>query len=61
MSYKIENLKENIKAHLIQTPKFKTNLIAVFMSIPLNKEDVTKNALIPAVLKRGCQRLKTQE
>ena len=61
MSYKIENLKENIKAHLIQTPKFKTNLIAVFMSVPLNKEDVTKNALIPAVLKRGCQSLKTQE
>lgn len=61
MSYKIENLKENIKAHLIQTDKFKTNLIAVFLTMPLKKETVTKNALIPAVLKRGSQELKTQE
>lgn len=61
MSYNIESLKENIKLHLIQTPKFKTNLIAVFLSTPLSKETVTKNALIPAVLKRGSKQLKTQE
>ena len=50
MSYKIEDLKENIKVHLIQTSKFKTNLIAAFFSLPIDKENVTKNALIPAVL-----------
>lgn len=61
MSYKIENLKENIKIHLIQTPKFKTDLIVAFLSIPLERENVTKNSLIPAVLKRGTQDLKTQE
>lgn len=61
MSYKIESLKENIKIHLIQTSKFKTNLIATFLSLPLEKENVTKNALIPAVLKRGTKNLKTQE
>lgn len=61
MSYKIENLKENIKLHLIETPNFKTNLIAVFFSLPIERESVTKNALIPAVLKRGTQNLKTQE
>lgn len=61
MSYKIENLKENIKLHLIETPNFKTNLIAVFFSLPIERENVTKNALIPAVLKRGTQNLKTQE
>ena len=61
MSYKIEDLKENIKVHLIQTSKFKTNLIAAFFSLPIDKENVTKNALIPAVLKRGSKSLKTQE
>ena len=61
MSYKIENLKENIKLHLIQTPNFKTNLISVFLSLPIKKETVTKNALIPAVLKRGTKVMKTQE
>lgn len=61
MSYKIENLKENIKLHLIQTPNFKTNLVAIFFSLPLERESVTKNALIPAVLKRGTKNLNTQE
>ena len=61
MSYKIEDLKENIKVHLIQTSQFKTNLIAAFFSLPIDKENVTKNALIPAVLKRGSKSLKTQE
>ena len=61
MSYKIDVLKENIKVHLIQTSKFKTNLIAAFFSLPIDKENVTKNALIPAVLKRGSKSLKTQE
>ena len=61
MSYKIKNLKENIKAHLIQTPKFKTNLISIFLTVPLSRETVTKNALIPAVLKSGTQNLNSQE
>jgi len=58
---KLKEIKENIKIHLIQTSKFKTNLIATFLSLPLEKESVTKNALIPAVLKRGTKNLKTQE
>ena len=33
MSYKTKKLKENIKAHLIQTPKFKTNLISIFLTL----------------------------
>lgn len=61
MSYKIENLKQNIKLHLIKTSKFKTNLIAIFLTTPLKKETVTKNALIPAVLKRGSRTVQTQE
>lgn len=61
MSYKTKKLKENIKAHLIQTPKFKTNLISIFLTLPLSRDNVTKNALIPAVLKSGTKNLDTQE
>ena len=61
MSYKIKKLKKNIKAHLIQTPKFKTNLISIFLTLPLSRDNVTKNALIPAVLKSGTKNLDTQE
>ena len=61
MSYKIKKLKENVKAHLIQTPKFKTNLISLFLTLPLSRENVTKNALIPALLKSGTKNLDTQE
>ena len=54
-------IKEGINLHIIDTNKFKTDLLAVFLTIPLEKESVTKNALIPAVLRRGCKALKTQE
>lgn len=53
-------LKNDIKVHLMKNDNFKTDLIAIFILIPLNREDVTKNALIPAVLKRGCEKYKTQ-
>lgn len=55
------NIKDGINLHLIKTNKFKTNLLSVFLTTPLNKETVTKNALIPAILRRGTNNLKTQE
>ena len=61
MPYKIQEIKRGIKTHMIQTNKFKTNLFAIFLSVPLNRESVTQNALIPAVLGRGTENLKTQE
>lgn len=61
MSYKIEEIKKGIKVHFIQTNKFKTNLFAIFLSIPLQRESVTQNALIPAVLRMGTDNLKSQE
>ena len=54
-------MKQGIKLHKINTNKFKTNLIAIFLSIPLTRENVTKNALLSSVLRRGCQKYKTQE
>lgn len=55
------NIKEGIDVHIIKTNKFKTNLLSVFLSTPLTKETVTKNALIPAVLRRGSKKITTQE
>ncbi len=54
-------LKEGINLHIINTNKFKTNLLAVFLTTPLNRENVTKNALIPMVLRRGSKELTNLE
>lgn len=61
MSYKTEEIKQGINFHCIETQKFKTNLISVFLTVPLSKETVTSNALIPAVLRRGTKNLTSQE
>ena len=45
----------------LQTNKFKTNLCALFITVPLSKETVTKNALLVSVLRRGTENLKSQE
>ena len=50
-------IKEGIDLHVIPTNKFKTNLISIFLTLPLNKENVTKEALISAVLRRGSTKI----
>lgn len=57
----ITEIKKGIKLHSIQTNKFKTNLISVFITTPLVRENVTKNALIPAILRRGTKNMPSQE
>lgn len=61
MKYYKEKIKKGIEFHKINTNKFKTNLFAVFLTTPLKKETVTMNALMPLVLKRGTNRLNSQE
>ena len=61
MNYKNDAIKKGISLHTIETNKFKTNLMAIFLSLPLNRETVTKNALITAILRRGTQKLNSQE
>ena len=61
MDYKVKEIKEGIKLHLINNDKFKTNLISVFLTTELNRENVTKNAMIPAILRRGSESMPTQE
>ena len=57
---KIE-ITQGINLHFIPTNLFKTNLVCVLLTTPLNKDTVTKNALIPFLLKRGSKNYKTQE
>ena len=61
MNYKNENLKNGITIHKINTNKFKTNLFSIFLTTKLNRENVTKNALLTAILRRGTANLTTQE
>lgn len=61
MEYNQLDIKDGIKLHTIQTEKFKTNLIAVMLTTKIDRENVTKNALIPAVLRRGTSSLNTLE
>ncbi len=61
MKYKQTELKKGIKLHTIDTDKFKTNLIAVFMTTKLSRENVTKNAVISALLRRGSKTMPSQE
>lgn len=61
MNYVKKEIKKGISIHNISTNKFKTNLYAVFLAIPINRETVTKNALITAILRRGSQNLQSQD
>jgi len=61
MEYKSLQIKKGITLHCIKTDLFKTNLIAIFVTEKLDKANVTKNALIPAVLNRGTKTMPTQE
>lgn len=45
---------------IIKTKGFKTNLYAIFLTVPMDKEDVTFNSLIPAVLRRGTEQYPNQ-
>lgn len=61
MKYNEIDIKNGIKLHTIKTEKFKTNLVAVMLTTKLDRKNVTKNALIPAVLRRGTKFMQTQE
>lgn len=52
----MENKKitDGVDLHIIKSTKFKTNLLSVYFNIPLERETVTRAALLPSVLKRGC-------
>lgn len=47
------NITKGIHLYYIPTDKFKTFTVSIYIHQPLNKENATKNALLPQVLKRG--------
>lgn len=57
MGLKSERIKlgNGIYLNLIKTDKFKSSLLSYYFIRPLSKDEVTKNALLPLVLKRGTQ------
>lgn len=61
MSYQKKMVKNGVNIHIIQTDKFKTNLLACFITVPLERESVTFDAMIPAVLRRGSKNMRSQE
>jgi len=48
-----------IEVYCIRMEKFKTNSINIFFQDDLSRENASKNALVPAVLRRGCEKLPT--
>lgn len=61
MEYKVKTIKNGIDLHKINIDKFKTDLVSVFLTTDLNEQDVTKNALISLILRRGSNLMPSQE
>lgn len=61
MKPKKYEIKQGVTLHTIKTNKFKTDLTAVFITVPIARKNVTINCLIPAVLRRGSRNLNTQQ
>ncbi len=61
MEYKKQEIKQGINLHLIKADNFKTDLISIFLTTKLTREDVTKNALLPMVLRKGSKTLENIE
>lgn len=49
------NIKNGVDIHIIDAPKFKTNLLSIYLNFPLKRDTVTKAAIIPSILKRGSE------
>ena len=61
MEYKKHRIKEGINLHLIKTDNFKTDIITVFLTTKLNRENVTKNAILPMILRKGSKNFENIE
>lgn len=53
------DLGNNIRINLIKSNKFKSNYLSCYFIRPLRRKEVTLNALLPLVLKRGSKNYKT--
>ena len=49
-------INENISLHYIEMKKLKTTVVGMYIRRPLKKEEAAFNAVLPYVLKSGCQK-----
>ena len=61
MKYQKQEIKKGITLHNIETDKFKTNLIAIFLTTPISREFVTFDSVISSILRRGSKNMSTSE
>lgn len=52
-------IAEGINLNILETDKFKSNLLSFYFTRPLARREITQNALIPLVLKRGSENFTT--
>lgn len=57
---KVIEIIEGIKLHIINRDTFKTDLTCITLTVPLTRDNVTKNALIPLMLRRGTTKFQSQ-
>ena len=50
------NIKKGVDLHFIEGDRFKTSLLTFNFTQPLKNPDASYNALVPAILRRGCNR-----
>ncbi len=61
MEYIKKEIKSGVTLHLIKNNNFKTDFTVVFLTMPLEKENITKNALLPAVLRSGSNKYQSYQ
>lgn len=61
MNTTTELIMENVVLTCLQTNKFKTSCLSINLLTELNRENASKNALIPKVLRRGTESLTNME
>ncbi len=54
-------MDNGVRFNFIKNNKFKTSMIGVFFSTPMTAKNVSINALIPAILRRGTEKLSTMK
>ncbi len=60
MNIDSEIIKKGINLISIPSQQYKTNLISVYIKRPLTREEVTKNSLLPYVLRAGSENFPSQ-
>lgn len=61
MEYIKKEIKSGVTLHLINNKNFKTDFTVIFLTMPLEKDNITKNALLPAVLRNGCKKYQSYQ